>query len=68
MSLKLKAGKNYVIIPSPKDAGTTGEFYLSFYFSCELNDIFIELQDKPTDRCKLYFNPNYYRFFYFRRI
>ena len=42
LSFSLKAGKTYSIIPAPKDAGAKGEFFLSFYFSCELNDIMIE--------------------------
>jgi hypothetical protein len=35
--VKLTAGKKYVVIPAIKNAGATGEFYISFYFNIPLH-------------------------------
>ena len=52
LRLELKAGTKYVIVPSPRTAGTTGKFFLSLYMDCELHDVDIKRIDDETDRCK----------------
>ena len=52
---KLKKGKTYVVVVSPINHGTLGEFYISFYFSCHLHDVNLERVGIPHERCKLLF-------------
>lgn len=48
---KLKKGKSYIIVCSPLDKGTVGEYFLSLYVSCELHDVKIQRVGK-MERCK----------------
>lgn len=52
LRLHLKAGTKYVIVPSPRTAGTLGRFFLSLYMDCELHDADIRRIDDVADRCK----------------
>jgi hypothetical protein len=53
--VKLKAGKNYVAVCSPRtQVKQTAEFYLSLYLSCELHDIQINRIGSTQERCKLF--------------
>lgn len=52
LRLDLKAGKKYVIVPSPRNKGSLGKFFLSLYMDCELHDADIRRLDDITDRCK----------------
>jgi hypothetical protein len=45
-----KAGKKYVIIPSPRNKGTTGDFFLSLYMDCQLHDVDLRRIDDKRDR------------------
>ena len=58
LRLELKAGKKYVIIPSPRNKGSLGEFFLSIYMDCELHDADIKRIDDISDRCKCCFISN----------
>ena len=62
LRLKLKAGTKYVIVPSPRTAGTTGSFFLSLYMACELHDVDIRRIDDVSDRCKCYLMANCFLF------
>jgi hypothetical protein len=52
--VKLIAGKKYVVIPAIKNAGATGEFYMSFYFDIPMYMMDIRNLTDPTNRCKLF--------------
>ena len=58
MRVDLLAGKRYAIIPSPRKAGTTGKFHLSFYTSAAQHEFDIKRVDDPSNRCK----SKYFRF------
>jgi len=45
----LKAGKNYVIVPSTEVKGKKGVFYLSAYFNQRLRDVEIKRVFNPLD-------------------
>lgn len=45
----LKKGTKYVIIPTQKMAGHTGEYFLSVYFDTPLNSIDVRRIDDPSD-------------------
>lgn len=49
---KLVANKKYVIIPSPRKAGQTGEFTLGFYTDASMVNFDVKRIDDPTCRCK----------------
>jgi hypothetical protein len=43
VSLRIKLGKGeYLIIPSTKEPGLEGQYYLSIYFNADINEIVIE--------------------------
>ena len=50
LRLELKAGKRYVIVPSPRAKGTVGKFFLSLYMNCQLHDVDIRRLNDPNDR------------------
>ena len=58
LRLKLKKDKKYVIVPSPRNKGSLGKFFLSLYMDCELHDVDIKRIDDITDRCKCFFISN----------
>lgn len=50
LRVELKKGTKYVIIPSPRNKGSLGDFFLSLYMDCELHDVDIKRIDDVTDR------------------
>ena len=52
MRVDLKAGKSYVVIPSPRKAGTLGHFHLSFYVNQSQHEFDVKRVDDPSNRCK----------------
>lgn len=52
MRVKLTAGKKYVIVPSPRKAGTLGKFSLSIYTSCSQTEYDVTRLDKKGCLCK----------------
>ena len=52
LRVNLKAGKRYAIIPSPRKAGTLGEFTLSVYTDRAQHEFDVKRIDDPSCRCK----------------
>ena len=52
MRIKVKAGKKYVFIPSPRKPGTLGKFHLSFYTGRPQHEFDVVRLDDPSCRCK----------------
>ena len=49
----IEAGKRYVIVPSCKEEGQEGKFYLSLYFNEKLRHVNVKCLNDPTIRCKI---------------
>ena len=54
LRIKLQKNKKYVVVPSPRKAGTCGKFSLSFYTNLSITQFDVKRIDDPTCRCKYY--------------
>ena len=52
MRHKMKAGKRYVIVPTPKTQDTDIRFYLSMYFDCAMYEVDIRRLNGPKEQYK----------------
>ena len=52
MRVKLQKNKKYVIVPSPRKPGQTGEFNIAFYTNLSQIEFDVKRIDDPTCRCK----------------